>query len=132
MDEEIIASITVGQSDDFIAKVMEAQNDLNDAIANMDIDDIEVGAIIDDADFIAAANNLVDSASMTADEANAYFAGIGYEPVYSTEDVENANSMQIPKGATELSIDHIGWSNVPIDIPDWLHGEHDITLPQIT
>ena len=132
MDEEIIANITVGQSDDFIAKVMEAQNDLNDAIANMDIDDIEVGAIIDDADFIAAANNLVDSASMTADEANAYFAGIGYEPVYSTEDLENANSMQIPKGATELSIDHIGWSDVPVDLPDWFPGEHNITLPQIT
>lgn len=132
MDEEIIANITVGQSDDFIANVMEAQNDLNDLITNMDIDDIEVGAIIDDADFIAAANNLVDSASMTADEANAYFAGIGYEPVYSTEDVENANSMQIPKGATELSIDHIGWSNVPIDLPDWFPGDHHITLPRIT
>ena len=131
MDEEIIANITVGQSDDFIANVMEAQNDLNDLITNMDIDDIEVGAIIDDADFIAAANNLVDSASMTADEANAYFAGIGYEPVYSTEDVENANSMQIPKGATELSIDHIGWSNVPIDLPDWFPGDHHITLPRI-
>lgn len=132
MDEEIIANITVGQSDDFIANVMEAQNDLNDLITNMDIDDIEVGAIINDADFIAAANNLVDSASMTADEANAYFAGIGYEPVYSTEDLEGANSMQVPSASTELSVDHIGWSDVPIDLPDWFPGDHNITLPQIT
>ena len=127
MDEEIIANITVGQSDDFIANVMEAQNDLNDLIANMDIDDVKVGAILDDENFLAAANNLVDSASMTADEANAYFAGIGYEPVYSTEDIENANSMQAPNAITTTQIDFS--TPASFDIVDPFGNSHTVKLP---
>ena len=57
--------------------------------------DIEVGAILDDAAFLEAANNLVETSGMTADEANAYFAGIGYEPMYSTEDVEAPGALDI-------------------------------------
>ena len=53
-----------------------------------DIPDIEIGAILQDEDFLEAANNLVEQSGMTADQANAYFAGIGYEPVYSVTDVE--------------------------------------------
>jgi hypothetical protein len=30
---------------------------------------------------------------MTADEANAYFAGIGYEPVYNSEEIPDATGM---------------------------------------
>ena len=130
MDEELILNITAGQTDEFIAKVNELDDVVQDLATNLP--DIEVGAILRDEGFLEAANNLVEQSGMTADEANAYFAGIGYEPVYSTTDVENANSMQIPAGGTELSIDHIGWSDVPIDLPDWFPGDHTITLPKIT
>lgn len=130
MDEQLILNITAGQTDEFIAKVNKLDDVVQDLAANLP--DIEVGAILKDEGFLEAANNLVEQSGMTADEANAYFAGIGYEPVYSTTDIENANSMQIPAGGTELSIDHIGWSDVPIDLPDWFPGDHKITLPKIT
>lgn len=128
MDEEIVTNITLGQTDEFINKVNELDAELK---ANIP-DNIEVGAILQDEAFLAAANNLVQQAGMTADEANAYFAGIGYEPVYSTTDIENANSMQTPNASTTMSIDHIGWSDVPVDLPDWFPGDHTITLPEIT
>ena len=130
MDEELILNITAGQTDEFIEKVNKLDDVVQDLATNLP--DIEVGAILKNEGFLEAANNLVKQSEMTADEANAYFAGIGYEPVYSTTDVENANSMQIPAGGTELSIDHIGWSDVPIDLPDWFPGDHTITLPKIT
>jgi hypothetical protein len=87
---------------------------------------------MDDADFLEAANELVNTAGMTADEANAYFAGIGYEPVYSTEDLQDANAMEVPNASTTMTIDSIGWSDVPVDLPDWFPGDHNITLPEIT
>ena len=93
----------------------------------MDIDDIQVGAIIDDKEFLDAANNLVNSASMTADEANAYFAGIGYEPVYSTEDIENANSMQAPNAITTTQIDFS--TPTSFDIVDPFGNSHTVKLP---
>jgi hypothetical protein len=69
---------------------------------------------------------------MTADEANAYFAGIGYEPVYSVTDIENANNLSTPAVSTTLGIDEVSWTDVPIDLPDWFPGDHNITLPSIT
>ena len=38
----------------------EVKSKLDAALANLEVSDIEVGAILDDADFIAAANNLVE------------------------------------------------------------------------
>lgn len=130
MDEEIILNITSGQTDEFIAKIETLDSKVQDLAQNLP--DIEVGAILDDTAFLEAANNLVEQSGMTADEANAYFAGIGYEPVYNTEEIENAQSLDVPNASTVLSIDHIGWSDVPVDLPDWFPGDHTITLPSIT
>lgn len=125
MDEEIIANITLGQNEDFVAMVTEKENLLKAELdrVNTEIPNIEVGAIIDDTGFIDAANNLVEQAGMTADEANAYFAGIGYEPVYSTEDIENANSMQSPNAKTDVTMAGISWSEENIKI-----GEHELPI----
>ena len=57
MDEEIITNITLGQSDEFIAKVDAADQRIQDLAKNLP--DIEVGAILDDTEFLAAANQLV-------------------------------------------------------------------------
>jgi hypothetical protein len=51
---------------------------------------------------LEAANALVEAAGMTADEANAYFAGIGYEPVYNAEDIPTETT--IPNGMTKMSV----------------------------
>lgn len=130
MDEEIIANITLGQNEDFVAMVTEKENLLKAELdrVNTEIPNIEVGAIIDDTGFIDAANNLVEQAGMTADEANAYFAGIGYEPVYSTEDIEN--NAQVPNAQTTMKVTSTGWDTASVDMG--ILGTHDINLPTIT
>ena len=130
MDEEIIQRVTIGQSENFVNDVMNMQNLLTDELnrINAELPDIEVGAIINDAGFIAAANNLVDTAGMTADEANAYFAGIGYEPVYSAEDVEmNAN---MPNARTTMTLESVGFADSPISIMGQTVGF--LKMPQIS
>lgn len=87
MDEEIIARVSLGQTDTVIAEIETLNSKLQEIPT-----DIEVGAILKDQEFLEAANQLVQTAGMTADEANAYFAGIGYEPVYSVTDVEGTGS----------------------------------------
>ena len=97
MDEEIIGKIKLDRPDLTNLDTLDAEvkSKLDAALANLEVPDIEVGAILDDADFIAAANNLVEQSGMTADEANAYFAGIGYEPMYSTEEIENPGALDV-------------------------------------
>lgn len=126
MDEEIITNITLGQSEEFIAKVNELDAKVHELADNAPV--VEVGAILDDADFLAAANNLVSEAGMTADEANAYFAGIGYEPVYSTEDIDN--SAEVPNSLTRTSVAKIDWESADVDLG--LFGTHSIKLPAVT
>lgn len=114
MDEELILNITAGQTDEFIAKVNELDGVVQDLAANLP--DIEVGAILDDAGFLEAANNLVQQSGMTADEANAYFAGIGYEPVYNSEEIPDATSMESPNVSTTMTVKSLGFSEEPISI----------------
>ena len=129
MDEEIIQRVTVGQSESFQQDVMNLQNALFTELdrINTELPDIEVGAILQDEAFIAAANNLVDAASMTADEANAYFAGIGYEPVYSTEDIDTPT--EVPNAQTTMAVQNIGWNKASMTIGNF---SLPIALPNIT
>ena len=129
MDEEIIQRVTVGQSESFQQDVMNLQNALFTELdrINTELPDIEVGAILQDEAFIAAANNLVDAASMTADEANAYFAGIGYEPVYNSEEIDT--STNVPNAQTTMAVQNIGWNKATMSIGDF---NLPIALPNIT
>ena len=125
MDEAIIANITVGQSEEFIAEVNRLDGVMQDLAANAP--DIEIGAILDDADFLAAANELVNTANMTADEANAYFAGIGYEPVYNSEELDTPTN--VPNAQTTMAVQNIGWNTASMDV---LGMSLPIKLPNIT
>lgn len=124
MDEEIILKITEGQTDAFKAEIESLDDTIQDLAMNLP--DIEVGAVLQDADFLAAANELVQTAGMTADEANAYFAGIGYEPVYSVTDVEAPGALDtntqttsyldnfsLFNGTEELDLGPLGSYSIP-------------------
>lgn len=50
--------------------------------------DLEVGAQIDDGNFLQTANDLVAASQMTMEEANANFNAIGFTPVFETEPME--------------------------------------------
>ena len=86
MDEEIMLQISSYQTEEVKARLEELDGKVHDLADNLP--DIKIGAVLQDEDFLAAANNLVKQSGMTADQANAYFAGIGYEPVYSVTDVQ--------------------------------------------
>ena len=128
MDEEIIARITLGQDEEFTAQINSLDQKVKDACSKLD-PTIEVGAKVNDADFLEAANNLVKESQMTADEANAYFAGIGYEPVYNAEDIDTSAEMPNAKTITRVV-------DIKADNPKTFDlgplGKHTINLPSIT
>ena len=119
MDEEMVARITLGQTDEFIAKIQALDAEVQ---ANVP-EDIEVGAVLQDGAFYDAAARMVEEAEMTADEANAYFAGMGYEPVYETTDIPGGNTMQSPNAVTTVAMTGITWSQSDVSI-----GDHQIPI----
>lgn len=73
---------------------------LHDALA-AELPDLEVGATLNDGDFLAKANEIVSAAGMTVDEANAYFSALGFEPEFVTkeEEVEQRNPITVTETA---------------------------------
>lgn len=128
MDEEIITRITLGQDEEFTAQINSLDQKVKDACSKLD-PTIEVGAEVNDADFLEAANNLVKESQMTADEANTYFAGIGYEPVYNAEDIDTPAEM--PNAETITRVVDTKFDN-PKTFDLGFLGKHTINLPSIT
>lgn len=62
------------------------------------VPDIEVGATLNDGEFLTKAQQLVTKAGMTVDEAQAYFNSLGYEPEFVTE--EQTVKRSIPQETT--------------------------------
>jgi len=112
MDEEIIQKVSLTKPEELQQEILELDNKLKSELEriNAEIPDIEVGAILQDQAFIDAANNLVTQSGMTADEANAYFAGIGYEPVYNVTDVEAPGEIDTNTQTTSY-LDHFSLFN---------------------
>ena len=130
MGEEILLRVSVGQSDDVVSKINSLTEEVNEAVNNLPIEDIELGVEFQDEAFLEAANNLVDTANMTADEANAYFASIGYEPLYNETELDT--SMESPNGETKTEVTAIGWNDVDVDLPKIMGGNMKIKLPNLT
>ena len=112
MDEEIILQITAGQSDAFIEAVKNAGITVQEFADRYS--DIDVGMTLKDQGFLDAINHMIEVSHMTADEINAYLGGIGYEPLYSVTDIENANTMQMPQGTADGDF---SWSQETLDMP---------------
>lgn len=132
MDEEILGRVKIDLNQEEINKI----DDLNLKLQELANKDIEVGATLYDEEFLKAANNLVNTANMSADEANAYFAGIGYEPVYNETEIQDGLSMSLPQSKTGIAMTGIKWSEenftigdveTPIKVP-----EFEITTTSIT
>lgn len=60
---------------------------LHDSLAAQ-IPDIKVGATVDDADFLAKAEQIIRDSQMTMEEANAYFRSIGFEPEFTETTIQ--------------------------------------------
>jgi tyrosyl-tRNA synthetase len=120
MDEEIIAKIKLNRPDLTNLDTLDAEikSKLDEVLQEMKVPDIEVGAVLKDEEFLKAANNLVETSGMSADEANAYFAGIGYEPLYNQEEIPDANVMSAPNVRTVTTVEGIDWAEENMTIGD--------------
>ena len=88
---EAIDRLRVAAAKDIVIKVQpdmseQAQQEIISLIdtISMEIPDIEVGATIDSGNFLAIAQDIVDKAGLTAEQANAMFESIGFEPTFVT------------------------------------------------
>ena len=135
-DEEAIDRLKASMAEDILLRVVGETDfsNIDTDIANlhsrlMEMNpSIEVGAQLNDGDFLTAANELVTKAGMTADEAQAYFNSIGYEPTFKTE-TKKVTTM-VPRERT-----HTDWelttSNVSIPVPEVLGGPWNIPVPSL-
>lgn len=84
--------------------------DVNSEIANLHNDilsmdnDIEVGATLDDEEFLTKAQELIEKSGMTVDQAQAYFNSLGYEPEFVTEEKTVKRSVPQEKTHTDYEI----------------------------
>ena len=102
--EDIIARIMVenGIDETAQAQILSDVADLQAMIPN-----IEVGATIDDGDFLNKANQLIQDCGMTVDQANAAFDALGFEANFATE--EQKVTQRVPKTVTKTEV--IGYNS---------------------
>ena len=100
--EDILCNILVVSD---IDQVSEDLRSLHDQIVGWDAN-ITVGSTLDTGDFLAAANQLVQDAGMTVEQAQAYFNSLGYEPTFKTEQKEVETV--IPEYTTESTAQIVG------------------------
>ena len=123
LDEDIIQNIILTSPDELGNQIKELDSKLRSDLEalNAEIPDLEVGMVLTGAteaeqQFIDTANRMVQEAGMTADEANAYFAGMGYEPIVEQTDIEDATTQEIPESRATTTIKSVGFSNESMTI----------------
>lgn len=84
---------------------------LHDELASM-IPDIEVGATLDDGDFLAKAAQVVETAGMTVEQANAYFRSLGFEPHFAVKEEKVATKKPRIRTHTDYA-----WSWASVSTP---------------
>jgi hypothetical protein len=59
---------------------------LSDKLNELSVEDVKVGATLETGDFMTTAQELVNTAGMSVEEAQSYFNSLGYEPEFVTEE----------------------------------------------
>lgn len=100
--------------------VFDVQERINGWIDDFDIQDIDIGANLDDTDLIKGLNNLVDAGIITRDSMNNILSGIGVVPDIQYEDAKieaalesYANAPEYAKDAIRSSMKASGTFKVP-------------------
>ena len=107
-DAEAINRLALAAAKDILVNVEfdseEAKNKaitLHNELAGL-VPDIEVGATLSDGDFLSKAQEIIETAGMTADQANAYFRSMGFEAKFKTE--PQTVTQRVPITYTKQSI----------------------------
>lgn len=93
--EDYVAHLYINADD---TRIKEVRNELNSYIDEFSQKEIQVGASIDDADFINALNNMMEQGELTSDQVQQYLNSIGYEPEF-----EEASATTPPQAAEVTS-----------------------------
>jgi len=122
MQSDIIAQ--VGMNDEeFHAKFGEIENKILTGI-----DDLEIGAYVDDAQAIQAMNELINAAGMTAEQATSYLASMGVDAEVETTTVPKEKKEEFVNAVPEISYESA-------EAPTLVNGEIEnttIQVPKIT
>lgn len=97
---------------------------LNDNLINLIPTDIKVGATLDTEEFQVAAQGIVDAASMTVEQAQAYFNSLGYEPEFVMQNETRTAPMYGKRVYTDDPV--IG------SVPDGNGGEYQYVKSMLT
>lgn len=112
-DAEAIDRLAIAASKDILIGVgFENENVKNEVLALHDqlvaeIPNIEVGATLNDGDFLNKAAQIIEAANLTAEQANAYFRSMGFEAKFKTE--EKPVEQRVPITYTKSSIVDAGF-----------------------
>lgn len=154
-DEAAIERLQTALANDIVCQIYAVDNfdeldpeiqSLAEKIAGLaDNASIEIGASLEDGDFVTAANELIKKSGMTAEQAQAYFNALGYEPEFEVETKTVRRS--VPQTTTHTDykvtsgyVDIMG-AKVPIPTIDrtetsWVSGykeiDESIQVPKIS
>ena len=91
--EEILLNIDGAVDPD--GTINDELNALHQSIAGFDATKFEIGVQIDNAQFIQACNDMITKAGMTAEQAQAYFAAMGYDAEIQEQEVTKTTKRTI-------------------------------------
>lgn len=107
-----------------MAKINALENEITTGI-----DDIEVGASIDDANAIAAMNELINMAGMTAEQATNYLASMGVDAEVETTEVPESQKQAFISATPNITYED---ASVPTILPDGNTESTTVQVPKIT
>ena len=109
--EDYVAHLYINADD---TRAQEIRQTLNNYIDELNGKQIEIGASIDDTDFINALNNMLESGELTTEQVQSYLNSMGYEPEFEEQSAETAP--QAIQAETALTFDPGGKGGLVGDI----------------
>ena len=109
--KDYVAHLYINADD---TRIQEIRNELNGYIDEFSQKNIEVGASIDDTDFINALNNMIDQGELTSSQVQDYLNSMGYEPEFEEQSAETPP--QAIEASTALTFDPGGEDGLVGDI----------------
>lgn len=86
-------------------KIAEALNQVNSYLDTLRPEDLQVGAVLDDANFINGLNNLAIQTGMTTDQMSEYLGSLGMDADLETHQETVESTMQVPSYTFQLTKD---------------------------
>lgn len=135
--DEAIAQLRRSLSQDIFLRVMGVSDfsqldsdiqQLYNQIMNSDALNVEVGAVVDDQDFINVLNSLIDATGMTTDTVQGMFDAVGFHTEFE-EDEPATVTRQVPQTTTHTDY-RLNWSDFTIPFPEVLGGDLTFRLPK--